>query len=124
MSRNRHTNNINTETFICSHCGGAVVPVKSGSRQRNHCQTCLYSLHVDLGKGGRRCGCRGEMEPIGVWVKPSGEWALIRRCAKCGFIRTNRIAADDNEVLLFTLAAKPLMMLPFPAEKTLEKIGE
>lgn len=78
---------------------------------------------MDLKSGDRRCGCRGEMAPISVWVKPSGEWAIIHRCSRCGFIRTNRIAADDNEMLLFTLAARPLTMLPFPAEKTLERIG-
>ncbi len=123
MSRNIHTTDNHNNTFICSRCGNTVAPVEYGGRQRNHCPKCLWSMHVDLRSGDRRCGCRGEMEPISVWVKPSGEWAVIHRCIKCGFIRTNRIAADDNEILLFMLAAKPLTMLPFPAEKTLEKIG-
>ena len=122
MSRIRHNQNNITQTFICTHCGRTVPPIDYGGSQRNHCPSCLWSLHVDLAKGDRRCGCRGEMEPIGIWVKPSGEWAVIHRCTKCGFIRTNRIAADDNESILFRLAAKPITMLPFPAEKTLEKI--
>ncbi|MDC7124125.1 MAG: RNHCP domain-containing protein [Spirochaetales bacterium] len=127
MSRIRQ-NNTNNESFICKHCGTTVVPILSGGRQRNHCPECLWSRHVDLAKGDRRCGCRGEMEPIGVWVKPSGEWSLIHKCVKCGFIRTNRIAADDNEILLFNLAARPITMLPFPVDnidsslKGLEKI--
>ncbi len=79
-------------------------------------------MHVDLRSGDRRCGCRGPMEPISVWVKPNKEWAVIHRCRNCGFIRTNRIAGDDNELLLFSLAAKPLTMLPFPPQQTLEKI--
>ena len=124
MSRNQNININNNQTFICSYCGSTVSPVAYGGSQRNHCPKCLRSLHVDLRKGDRRCGCRGNMEPIGVWVKPAGEWALIHRCIKCGFIRANRIAADDNEVLLFTLAARPLTMLPFPAEKTFEEIGQ
>ena len=123
MSRARQTGNTANESFICRHCGATVPPIESGGSQRNHCPLCLYSLHVDLRTGDRRCGCRGEMEPIGIWVKRSGEWALIHRCIKCGFIRTNRIAADDNEVLLFRLAARPITMLPFPAASTLEKIG-
>lgn len=122
MSRNKQITNTH-ETFICSQCGNTVPPADSGGSQRNHCPKCLWSLHVDLKKGDRRCGCRGVMEPISVWVKPSGEWAIIHRCTGCGFIRTNRIAADDNEMLLFALAAKPITMLPFPAAKTLEKIG-
>ena len=121
MSRIRQ-NTIETGSFICKNCGNTVIPIVSGGSQRNHCPECLWSLHVDLSKGDRRCGCRAGMEPIGIWVKPSGEWALIHRCTKCGFIRTNRIAADDNEVLLFSLAARPITMLPFPAEKTLERI--
>ena len=121
MSRTRDTQ-ISQQSFICNHCGTTVPLIESG-HQRNHCQACLWSLHVDLKKGDRRCGCRGLMEPISVWVKKSGEWAVIHRCIECGFIRTNRIAGDDNELLLFSLAAKPLTMLPFPAQQTLEKIG-
>ena len=63
------------------------------------------------------------MEPVSVWVKTSGEWALIHRCRNCGFIRANRIAADDNELKLFSIAAKAIAMLPFPAGEALEKIG-
>ena len=122
MSRNKQINIIN-ETFICSRCGNTVSPAESGGSQRNHCPECLWSLHVDLKKGDRRCGCRGAMEPISVWVKESGEWSVIHRCRSCGFIRSNRIAADDNEMLLFALAAKPITMLPFPAGNMLKKIG-
>ncbi len=110
------------QAFLCRHCGMTVPPAEFGSRQRNHCPHCLWSLHVDLKKGDRRSGCRGLMEPISVWVKPSSEWAVIHRCRSCGFIRTNRIAGDDNEGILLKLAARPLTMLPFPAEKTWEKI--
>ena len=63
------------------------------------------------------------MDPIGVWVKGKRDWALLHRCRRCGFIRANRIAADDNEESLFLLAATPLSSLPFPAERTLERLG-
>lgn len=44
------------------------------------------------------------MEPISIYVRPDGEWALIHRCKKCGELKINRIAADDNEYLLLSLA--------------------
>ena len=36
------------------------------------------------------------MEPIAVWVRKNGEWAIIHRCKICGALSSNRIAADDN----------------------------
>ncbi len=104
-----------TRSFICGHCGSVVSPADSGGEQRNHCPRCLWSRHVDLRIGDRRSGCRGMMEPVGIWIRKSGEWAVIHRCESCGFLRANRIAADDDEFRLFTLAAKPLASLPFPA---------
>mgnify|MGYP002970405736 CR=1 FL=1 len=47
------------------------------------------------------------MEPISIYVRPDGEWALIHRCKKCGELKINRIAADDNEYLLLSLANPP-----------------
>jgi hypothetical protein len=56
------------------------------------------------------------MEPISVWVRPDGEWALVHRCASCGVLRSNRIAGDDNEFVLMSLASRPLALPPFPLE--------
>ena len=47
------------------------------------------------------------MEPIGVWVRKNGEWAIIHRCRSCGKIVSNRIAADDNPMKLMALAMRP-----------------
>ncbi len=123
MSRHNYSIQNSNDSFICRNCGLAVPPVEQGGYHRNHCPHCLWSLHVDLKSGDRRCACRGEMEPISVWVRSSGEWSVIHRCGKCGFIRSNRIAADDNERLLFVLAARPMTMLPFPAKDALEKLA-
>jgi hypothetical protein len=41
-------------------------------------------------------------------------------------MKLNRIAADDNELLLLTMAAEPLMSLPFPSKtmiSTLHKLS-
>lgn len=56
------------------------------------------------------------MEPIAVWVRKGGEWALIHRCRGCGVIRSNRIAADDNPAMLISIAARALANPPFPLE--------
>ena len=57
------------------------------------------------------------MDPVGVWVRKNGEWALIHRCRKCGVFHSNRIAADDNPLLLMSIAAKPLASPPFPLDR-------
>jgi hypothetical protein len=40
------------------------------------------------------------MEPIGVFYRRNLEQVLVHRCLGCGFTRYNRIAADDNPILL------------------------
>lgn len=122
MSRPRKNISVDTTSFICEHCGRSVMPTESGTKHRNHCPHCLHSKHVDMKIGDRRSGCRGIMKPIGLWVPEKRELSMIHRCQKCGFIRTNRIAGDDNEVKLLSLAARPLTQLPFPIDTALEKI--
>ncbi len=88
----------------------------AGTRHRNHCPLCLHSQHLDHVPGDRKAACGSSMEPIAVWVRKGGEWALIHRCLGCGSIRSNRIAADDNVALLLSIAARALANPPFPLE--------
>lgn len=60
------------------------------------------------------------MEPVGVWVRKNGEWAIIHRCRICGHLSSNRVAADDNPMKLMSIAMKPLSQPPFPLEKIKE----
>ncbi len=39
---------------------------------------------------------------------------LIHRCTRCGRLRMNRAAADDNVLLLLQLAVLPLATPPIP----------
>ena len=102
------------ESFVCRVCGALVVPDNTGSRHRNHCPKCLTSVHVDDEPGDRASLCHGIMDPVSVWVRKNGEWAIIHRCRLCGTFSSNRIAADDNPMLLMSIAVRPLSMPAFP----------
>ena len=62
------------------------------------------------------CSASADMEAIGVWVRKNGEWAIVHRCSKCGHLSSNRIAADDSQLKLMSIALKPLTKLAFPIE--------
>lgn len=104
-------------SFQCVHCGALVIPEGAGTSHRNHCPHCLWSLHLDIRPGDRAAYCEGHMEPVAIWVRRGDEWALIHRCRECGTFASNRIAADDNELLLLSLAVKPLATPPFPLDR-------
>lgn len=105
------------DSFTCKVCGRVITPQGAGTNHRNHCPNCLSSLHVDEAPGDRQADCSGIMEPVAVWVRKDGEWAIIHRCRLCGAMRSNRIAADDNPMKLMSIAMKPLTSPPFPIER-------
>jgi len=105
------------DSFRCRHCRLDVSHTAPGTRHRNHCPSCLWSRHVDDDvPGDRDADCAGSMEPIAVCVRDNGEWALIHRCGGCSTVRVNRIAGDDNPLMLMRLAVRPLAQPPFPLE--------
>jgi len=106
-----------TDPFTCNVCGRLVTPCGAGSDHRNHCPNCLSSLHLDNEPGDRAADCGGIMEPVAVWVRKTGEWALIHRCKRCGQLSSNRIAADDNPMKLMSIAMKPLSLPSFHLER-------
>lgn len=67
-----------------------------GTKNRNHCPFCLYSLHVDIKTGDRVAQCKGLMKPIAKTLKKDGEEVIVHKCLKCGQLRKNRIAGDDS----------------------------
>lgn len=109
--------------FTCRVCGRLVTPAPSGTQHRNHCPNCLHSVHLDVRPGDRASDCGGVMEPISVWVRRGGEWAVIHRCRRCGELRSNRSAPDDSPLKLMSLAVRPLAEPPFPLEY-LERLTE
>ena len=85
-----------TDSFTCRVCGRLVIPAGAGADHRNHCPNCLSSVHLDIEPGDRAADCGGVMDPIAVWVRKGGEWAVVHRCRRCGTLGSNRVAADDN----------------------------
>lgn len=92
------------EEFICENCGKHVP--KLGYTSRNHCPYCLYSKHIDKNPGDRQEECKGLLEPIGAEVDSKKGYIIIFKCKKCGQIRKNKAAKDDDTDLLIKLTAK------------------
>lgn len=93
-----------SKPFKCRHCNAFIGEPPTGGRQRNHCPSCLHSLHVDLKTPGDRASeCGSLMEPVATFYRPNGEQVIVHRCRGCGVERHNRIAADDNVLLLESL---------------------
>lgn len=92
--------------FRCSHCKQfVVINDVMGTLNRNHCNMCLWSRHVDVNIGDRLSTCRCGMEPVGLTLKhegfnKTGELMLIHRCLGCQKISINRIARDDCEQMI------------------------
>ena len=91
------------EEFVCENCGKKVP--KLGYSCRNHCPFCLYSKHVDIEPGDRAQTCHGLLEPIGIEKNKKG-YIIIFKCKKCGEIRKNKVAEDDDIDKIIELSAK------------------
>lgn len=91
------------EEFVCEHCGKKVS--KLGYSSRNHCPYCLHSKHVDINPGDRLESCHGDLEPVGLEINAKKGYVIIFKCRKCGAIRKNKAAKDDNMDLIIKLSA-------------------
>ncbi len=114
-------NNRDSNSFICRYCGRTVSMAVPGTCHRNHCPFCLRSCHLDYQTGDRASTCGGLMEPIAISIRKDKEWVIIHRCINCGTLRENRIAGDDNEIALLSLAVKPLALPPFPLDNIIQR---
>lgn len=89
------------EEFICEHCGKKVS--KLGYTSRDHCPYCLYSKHLDNMPGDREAQCKGPLKPIQVELDSKKGYVIIYKCEKCGAIKKNKSAEDDDKDLLIKL---------------------
>ncbi len=92
------------EEFTCGNCGKKVN--KLGYSCRNHCPYCLYSKHIDINPGDRLEDCCGMLEPVSVELNSKKGYVIVFKCKKCGKIRKNKAANDDNIDLLINLTSK------------------
>jgi hypothetical protein len=90
------------EDFVCERCGREVF----GDGFTNHCPICLFSKHVDIFPGDRKCNCEGLMAPTRVH-QDHGEYIITHRCLSCGEEKTNKKQKDDDfETLLSVVKFK------------------
>ena len=75
---------------------------------------------MDNQPGDRAAFCGSIMEPLAVAVRGKNEWIIIHRCTGCGALKGNRIAGDDNEMALLSLAVRPVAQPPFPLDGLLK----
>ena len=94
------------EEFICENCGKKVS--KLGYSSRNHCPYCLHSKHLDINPGDRQEECHGIMEPVSAEISSKKGYVIIFKCKKCGAIRKNKAAEDDNTDLIIQLTSKQI----------------
>ena len=98
------------EGFVCRKCGRAVPP--NGVTSRDHCPSCLHSIHVDLFPGDRKNPCGGLLVPVSAAPHPKKGFQIFYRCEKCGKTHVNKAAltgtepVDMNEIIRLT--AKPM----------------
>jgi ribosome biogenesis GTPase len=66
---------------------------------------------------GRRKHAADSGSDLFRFVRGDGEWSLVHRCCGCHAVRVNRIAGDDSEYALLSLAARPMALPPFPISR-------
>lgn len=84
----------NDNEFICINCGKRIEKLKYTSR--DHCNHCLFSLHVDITPGDRENDCKGLLVPINVELNSKKGEVIVYKCQKCGAIIRNIVAKDDS----------------------------
>jgi len=82
------------EEFTCLVCGFKVKSL--GYSARDHCPNCLSSIHIDINPGDRACECLGILKPIEVLKDKKDTLKIVYKCQKCGMIKRNKAAKDDN----------------------------
>jgi hypothetical protein len=104
-----------SNSFWCQNCRYYNDSHPIGTKQRNHCSQCLYSLHLDKAiPGDRLSECKALMIPVALYSKKNnnkyinnqssiGEIKIIHQCSQCESISSNRIAGDDNESAILDL---------------------
>ena len=93
------------EDFTCEVCKNKVSAL--GYTARDHCPKCLCSKHVDIFPGDRKETCQGILKPIAI--EPFKDtYKIVYKCEKCGQIKRNIMAKDDNMDLIIEIMSHPV----------------
>jgi len=71
-----------SDHYICKNCKKEVSYKAPGTKNRNHCPYCLYSVHVDNSIGDRKSKCWGLMVPTGKMFKNDAEVVTEKKVEK------------------------------------------
>lgn len=94
------------EDFVCEVCGKSIKAL--GYTARDHCSNCLSSKHVDNNPGDRACDCHGVLKAVGIESGKKDCYKIVYICQKCGAIKRNKAANDDNMDLIIELMSNPI----------------
>lgn len=93
----------NNESFICINCGKLVE--KHLTSSRDHCNYCLFGLHVDINPGDRNNECKGVLNPIGLKIF-NNKTQIAYSCIKCNSLVYCVTSLDDSKTKLLELSTK------------------
>jgi len=107
----------------CANCGNVFDLSLPGSKHRDHCPHCLCSVHIDTRPGDREVWC-GEGEPCTKEFKhavlrpiaKNSQYDIVYiqyKCDKCGKLKVNVQAFDDNQNLIDQLLEKHFKIEPY-----------
>ena len=91
------------EKFTCLVCGKEVPPLNYTAR--DHCPFCLCSIHIDNNPGDRLNSCLGILKPINIEKGKQDTFKIVYKCNKCGEIKRNKMANDDNYDIILQIMA-------------------
>ena len=63
----------------------------------------IFSKHIDINPGDRAEKCHGLLKPIDIEINSKKGYVIISKCIKCGAIRKNKMAEDDNMELAYEI---------------------
>ncbi len=82
------------ESFVCDVCGNTVEKLDYSAR--DHCNKCLCSKHLDINPGDRLANCGGILRPVEIEKGSKDKLKIVYKCDKCGEIKRNVVAVDDD----------------------------
>ncbi len=83
------------EEFVCENCGKKSTKIGIFMSKPLPILPSLKK-HVDINPGDRAEECHGDLEPVGAEIDSKKGYVIIFKCKKCGKLRRNKAAKDDD----------------------------